>query len=97
VAAAGRRGCYGRAGGGRASGHMNGIRPRVVDRWPRAGRWRSCFGLLLRSALLLLLIAARAVLLLPAAATIAATTAVLGVVPVGSPPPPPPPEFNLEG
>jgi hypothetical protein len=60
---------------------MNGTRARVVDRWPRAGRWRNCFGLLL------LLTAARAVLL-PAEATLAVTTAVLGVVPVGTSPPP---------
>jgi hypothetical protein len=34
---------------------MDGIRPWVVDRWPRTSRWHSCFGLLLSVVVLLLL------------------------------------------
>jgi hypothetical protein len=59
-----------------AGPHVDGARPRVVNRWPGTSRWCSCLG-----AGLLLLLPAAAV----AAATLAATAVVLGAVPVAGP------------
>jgi len=61
--------------------HVDGTRPRVVDRRPGTSRRRSRY-----SAELLLLRAALLLLLLPTTATLAAAAVVPGAVPVASPP-----------
>jgi hypothetical protein len=72
--------------------HVDGARPRVVNRWPGTSRRRSGLG----TKLLLLPTDGALLLLLPTAAvvaaTLAATAVVLGAVPVAGPS-----ELELEG